>query len=66
MLVLTAKAGEAIIITASNGEVIRIGIAKIKNQYRLGFEAPKSVTIDRECVHLRKQAEKNGDVNGNR
>jgi carbon storage regulator len=51
MLVLTRRAGEAIII-ADN---IRIEVLAIhKSQARLGIAAPRSISIDREEVSLRR------------
>ncbi len=52
MLVLSRKPSESVLITASNGEVIRVtylGIAR-SGKFRLGFEAPLSVHIAREEI----------------
>lgn len=59
MLLLERKPGESLIIIASNGETIEVLIRE-KSRGRsihLGFNAPRSVIIDRMEVHLRKQAE---------
>lgn len=53
MLVLSRKINEAIII----GENIRVVVVDIdRGKIRLGIEAPKGITIDREEVHLDKKA----------
>jgi carbon storage regulator len=54
MLVLTRKPGEQIII-ANNIRltVVSIGHGRVK----IGIEAPSDVTIDRQEIHDRKQAE---------
>ena len=55
MLILTRKAGEAIRI----GEEVTITILEVKGtQIRLGIAAPRDVTVDREEVAKRKQAER--------
>jgi carbon storage regulator len=52
MLVLTRKVNEAIVIA---GE-IRVTVAEFqKGKVRLGIEAPRHVTVDREEIHLLKQ-----------
>jgi carbon storage regulator len=51
MLVLTRKVNEAIIIA---GE-IRVMVAEIQGaKVRLGVDAPRIVTVDREEIHLLK------------
>jgi carbon storage regulator len=55
MLILTRKAGEAIRI----GEEVTITVLEVKGtQIRLGIAAPRDVTVDREEVAKRKQAER--------
>jgi carbon storage regulator len=52
MLVLTRKVGERIVI---NRETV-VTVVEIRgDKCRLGFEAPKSVAIDREEVFVAKQ-----------
>ena len=52
MLILTRKAGEAIVI-ANNIVVTILGINN--GQVRLGVEAPANVVVDREEIHQRRQ-----------
>ena len=55
MLVLTRKLGESIVI----GDNIRITIEKInKSQVKIGIDAPKGITVNREEV-LREINEEN-------
>lgn len=57
MLVLTRRTGQSIQIDSN----IRIDILAIsKNQVRLGFTAPKSVSIHRQEVYQRLTQEKQG------
>lgn len=57
MLVLTRKAGESIIVEFSDGSTFRITIVAIReNRVRIGFEAPPQITIIREEVLYRKDA----------
>ncbi len=54
MLILTRKMDESIIIDGD----ITVTILNIDgNQVRLGIDAPKSVTVHREEIHKRIQAE---------
>ena len=54
MLILTRKVGEAVMI----GEDIAITVLRVKgNQVRLGVEAPKRVSVQREEIHQRMQNE---------
>ena len=58
MLSLTRKLDQSIII---NGN-IRVKILQNDgHSVRLGIDAPKDVVVDREEIHLRKQAESNGN-----
>ena len=51
MLVLTRKVKEAIVIAGK----VRVVVAEVKGEkVRLGVEAPRNVTVDREEIHLRK------------
>jgi carbon storage regulator CsrA len=59
MLLLERKPGESLVIIASNGETIEVLIREKSrgNSIHLGIDAPRSVTIDRKEVHLRKLVE---------
>jgi carbon storage regulator len=51
MLVLTRKVGERIVIA----EHIHVAVVAIYgNKVRLGIEAPKEITVEREEVYLRR------------
>jgi len=51
MLVLTRKVKEAIVIAGK----VRVVVAEVRGEkVRLGVEAHRNVTVDREEVHLRK------------
>lgn len=55
MLILTRRIGETVMI----GEDIAITVLRVKgNQVRLGVDAPKSVSVQRQEIHQRSQ---NGD-----
>ena len=55
MLILTRKAGEAIIINSN----VKVTVLSVEgNQIRLGIDAPKEVTVHREEIHNRILAEK--------
>jgi carbon storage regulator len=55
MLMLTRRAGEAILI----GDDIWVTIVAVDGaQVRVGVSAPKDVRIDREEIALRRDAEK--------
>jgi carbon storage regulator len=54
MLILTRKPNETLCI----GNDIKVTVLGVKgNQVRIGVDAPRDVTVDREEVYLRKQAE---------
>ena len=54
MLILTRKSGETITI----GENIQIRVLGIKGgQVRIGIDAPREVSVNREEVHTRVQTE---------
>jgi len=54
MLVLTRKLGETIVI----GGNVRVEILKVSaGQVSIGIDAPRSVTVDREEIHARKERE---------
>jgi carbon storage regulator len=51
MLVLTRKVKEAIVIAG----LVRVVVAEVQGEkVRLGVEAPRNVTVDREEIHLRR------------
>ncbi len=55
MLVLTRSVGERLII--NDGE-IKLNVLEVKgNQVRLGIEAPKHISVHREEIYNRIQAE---------
>lgn len=62
MLVLSRRIGESIII----GDNITLTILAISgNQTRLGIDAPKEVSVHREEIFERIQAEKAADNHNN-
>ena len=59
MLILTRRAGEAIVITTDHGERITVTpTERSSGHIKLAIDAPESVSVDREEVDLRKQGEK--------
>lgn len=61
MLILTRRANEAIKI----GDNVTISVLAIRgNQVRLGIEAPREVSVHRQEIFDRIQAEKNSDEEG--
>ena len=60
MLILRRNERERIVITLPDGEEITVTVVEIRvsgfaRSVRLGFEAPPSVRVDREEVHLQRQ-----------
>jgi carbon storage regulator len=54
MLILTRRVGETVMI----GEDVAITVLRVKgNQVRLGVDAPKSVSVQREEIYQRMQNE---------
>ncbi|TOY93422.1 carbon storage regulator CsrA [Vibrio fluvialis] len=60
MLILTRRVGETLMI----GDEVTVTVLGVKgNQVRIGVNAPKEVSVHREEVYMRIQAEKgNGNV----
>ena len=59
MLILTRKSGETITI----GENIQIRVLGVKGgQVRIGVDAPREVSVNREEVYARVQAEDDASV----
>lgn len=60
MLCLSRKLNESIIITDKNNPELEIKIQIIQTgaKVRLGFEMPDHIIIDREEIHLLRQAER--------
>lgn len=57
MLILTRRVGESLII----GDDIVVHVLGVKgNQVRIGVEAPQDVSVHREEIYKRIQADKNG------
>ncbi|EEF81184.1 Carbon storage regulator [Methylophaga thiooxydans] len=55
MLILTRRVGESLII----GDDVVVNVLGVKgNQVRIGVDAPKDVTVHREEIYDRIQAEK--------
>ncbi|AUZ84515.1 carbon storage regulator CsrA [Methylophaga nitratireducenticrescens] len=55
MLILTRRVGESLII----GDDVVVNVLGVKgNQVRIGVDAPKNVTVHREEIYDRIQAEK--------
>jgi carbon storage regulator len=54
VLILTRKVGESVLI----GHGIKVSILAVKgNQVRVGIDAPKDISVHREEVRARLQAE---------
>ncbi|GAB5380255.1 MAG: carbon storage regulator CsrA [Aliiglaciecola sp.] len=66
MLILTRRVGETLMV----GDEVTVTVLGVKgNQVRIGVNAPKEVSVHREEIYMRIQAEKNGqagDRSGNR
>ena len=60
MLILTRRVGETLMV----GDEVTVTVLGVKgNQVRIGVNAPKEVSVHREEIYMRIQAEKgNGNV----
>jgi carbon storage regulator len=57
MLVLSRKVDEALVIAGK----VRVVVAEVRGgSVRLGVQAPREVTVDREEVHIRKKGPNRG------
>ncbi|GAC33359.1 carbon storage regulator CsrA [Paraglaciecola polaris] len=59
MLILTRRVGETLMV----GDEVTVTVLGVKgNQVRIGVNAPKEVSVHREEIYMRIQAEKNGQL----
>ena len=59
MLILTRRPGETLVLETASGELIKVTVLGVHaNQVRIGVDAPKSISVDREEIYLKKQAER--------
>lgn len=57
MLILTRRVGETLMV----GDDVTVTVLGVKgNQVRIGVNAPKEVSVHREEIYMRIQAEKTG------
>ena len=61
MLILTRRVGETLMV----GDQVTVTVLGVKgNQVRIGVNDPKEVSVHREEIYMRIQAEKNGQADG--
>ncbi len=57
-LFLSRKVGEALVMETASGEIAKIIVVENSGaEVRLGVIADRSITVDREEIHLRKKGE---------
>ena len=62
MLILTRRVGETLMV----GDDVTVTVLGVKgNQVRIGVNAPKDVSVHREEIYMRIQAEKSDSNPGN-
>ncbi|NVK56448.1 MAG: carbon storage regulator CsrA [Alteromonadaceae bacterium] len=62
MLILTRRVGETLMV----GDDVTVTVLGVKgNQVRIGVNAPKEVSVHREEIYMRIQAEKGDQPEGN-
>ena len=56
MLILSRKVNEVIVIGGGQVKIMVTGYDPIRKQVKLGIDAPKNITVDRQEIHERKLA----------